>query len=65
MYLYNNVSSSLFHNRVYIQSDCNDRRNTFNSACCQWYSYNNPQFLKRYTHMNSNKNNSIFICIHV
>ena len=43
MYLYNNVSLSLFHNRVYIQTHFNDRRNTFHFACHQWYSYNNPQ----------------------
>ena len=54
MYLYNNVSSSLFHNRDSIQTYCNDRRNTFHFACRQWYTY-----------MNSNKNNSIFILIFV
>ena len=26
----------------YIQTHCNDRRNTFRIACRQWYSYNNP-----------------------
>ena len=26
----------------YIQTHCNDRRNPFRFACCQWYSYNNP-----------------------
>ena len=45
MYLYNNVSSSLFHNRDYVQTHCNDRRNTFHFACRQWYSYNNPGLL--------------------
>ena len=30
------------HNRDYIQTHCNDRRNTFHFACRQWYSYNNP-----------------------
>ena len=39
MYLYNNVSSSLFHNPVFIQTHCNDRRNTFHLECCQWYKY--------------------------
>ena len=43
MYLYNNVSSPLFHNRVYIQTHSSDRKNTFHFACRQWYSYNNPQ----------------------
>ena len=31
-------------NRECIQTNCNDRRNSFHFACCQWYSYNNPQF---------------------
>ena len=30
------------HNRDYIQTYCNDRRNPFHFACRQWYSYNNP-----------------------
>ena len=30
-------------NRDYIQTHCNDCRNTFHFACRQWYSYNNPQ----------------------
>ena len=34
--------SSILHNRVYIQSYCNNRRNTFHFACRQWYYYNNP-----------------------
>ena len=29
-------------NRDYIQTHCNDRRNTFHFACPQRYSYNNP-----------------------
>ena len=33
------------HNRDYIQTHCNDRRNTFHFACRQWYSYNNPSIL--------------------
>ena len=32
-------------NRDYIQTHCNDRRNTFHFACRQWYSYNNPGIL--------------------
>ena len=28
------------HNRDYIQTHCNDRRNPFQFACRQWYSYN-------------------------
>ena len=31
-------------NRDYIQTFCNDRRNTFHFACQKWYSHNNPQF---------------------
>ena len=33
---------NLFMNKNYIQTHCNDRRNPFHFACCQWYSYNNP-----------------------
>ena len=36
--------SSILQNRDYIQTLCNDRRNTFHFACRQWYSYINPQF---------------------
>ena len=32
----------LLKNWDYIQTHCNDRRNTFHFACRQWYSYNNP-----------------------
>ena len=32
-------------NHDYIQSHCNDRRNTFHFACRQWFSYNNPGIL--------------------
>ena len=32
-------------NRDYIQTYCNDRRNSFDFACHQWYSYNNPGIL--------------------
>ena len=32
----------LLENRGYIQTHCNNRRNTFPFACRQWYSYNNP-----------------------
>ena len=31
------------HNRDYIQTHCNDRRNSLHFACRQWYSKNNPQ----------------------
>ena len=33
----------LLKNHDYIQTHCNDRRNTFHFACRQWYLYNNPQ----------------------
>ena len=32
-------------NRDYNQTFCNDRREKFHFACCQWYSYNNPQIM--------------------
>ena len=32
-------------NRDYIQTSCNNRRNTFHFACRQWFSYNNPGIL--------------------
>ena len=35
----------LSRNRDYIQTHCDDRRNTFHFACRQWYSYNNPGIL--------------------
>ena len=35
----------LLKNRDYIQTHCNDRRNTFRFALRQWYSYNNPGIL--------------------
>ena len=41
MYEYSNITYSIFHNRDYIQSHCNNPRNTFHFACHQWYSYNN------------------------
>ena len=34
--------SSCLHNRDYIQTHCNDRRNIFHFACRQWYNLNNP-----------------------
>ena len=36
------INVFVFQNRDYIQTHCNDRRNTFHFACRQWYSYNNP-----------------------
>ena len=33
------------HNRDYIQTHCNDRRNPFHFACRQWFSYKNPGIL--------------------
>ena len=35
----------LLRNWGYIQTFCNDCRNTFHFACRQWYSYNNPGIL--------------------
>ena len=31
--------------KEYIQTYCNDRRNSFHFACRQWFSYNNPRIL--------------------
>ena len=33
------------HNLDYIQTHCNDHRNSFHFACRQWFSYNNPGIL--------------------
>ena len=52
-------------NRDYIQTFCNDRRNPFQFACRQWYSYNNPQIMLWYNYTNTNTNNSIIIRIFV
>ena len=35
----------LSRKRNYIQTYCDNRRNTFHFACHQWYSYNNPGIL--------------------
>ena len=35
----------LSRNRDYIQTHCNNCRNTFQFACRQWYLYNNPGIL--------------------
>ena len=32
-------------NKEYIQTYCNDRRNTFHFALRQWFSYNNPRIM--------------------
>ena len=37
--------SSILHNRDYIQTYCNDRKNTFHFAFRKGYSYNNPHIL--------------------
>ena len=42
--LHRQFFEKLLKNRDYIQTHCNDYRNTFHFACCQWYSYNNPQY---------------------
>ena len=43
-YLYKCICITMCH-RDYIQTHCNNRRNTFLFACRQWYSYNNPGIL--------------------
>ena len=42
--LHRQLFIKISHNRDYIQTHCNDRRNTFHFACRQWFSYNNPQY---------------------
>ena len=41
--LYYHFFIKISDNPEYIQTFCNDRRNPFHFACCQWYSYNNQQ----------------------
>ena len=43
--LHRQFFKKISHNRDYIQTHCNDRRNPFHFACRQWYSYNNPGIL--------------------
>ena len=43
--LHRHFFKNLLKNPDYIQTHCNDRRNTFHFACRQWYSYNNPHIL--------------------
>ena len=43
---------NLFINKIsqkcnYIQTHCNDLRNTFHVTCRLWYKYNNPGILTR------------------
>ena len=37
------IFGKMSHNPDYIQTYCNNRRNSFHFACRQWYSFNNPQ----------------------
>ena len=43
--LHRQFFKKLAQNCDYIQTHCNNRRNTFHFACRQWYSYNNPGIL--------------------
>ena len=43
--LHRQFLKKLAQNRDYIQTHCNNRRNTFHFACRQWYLYNNPGIL--------------------
>ena len=43
--LHRQFFKKISHNREYIQTHCNNHRNTFHFACGQWYSYNNPGIL--------------------
>ena len=40
--LYHQFFIKVSQNHNYIQTHCNNHRNTFNFACRQWYLYNNP-----------------------
>ena len=41
--MHRHLFRKLAQNPEYIQTYCNDRRNPFRFACCQRYSYKNPQ----------------------
>ena len=41
--LHRQFFNKISKNRDYIQTHCNDRRNSFDFACRRWYSYNIPQ----------------------
>ena len=43
--LHRQCFKKISHNREYIQTHCNNHRNTFHFTCRQWYSYNNPGIL--------------------
>ena len=43
--LHRQFFTKISKNRDYIQTFCNNRRNTFHFACRQWYLYNNPGIL--------------------
>ena len=43
--LHYQFAKNLLKNPDYIETHCNNRRNTFHFACRQWYSYNNPGIL--------------------
>ena len=43
--LYNHFFRKIACNHNFIQTHCNDLRNTFHFTCRQWYSYNNPGVL--------------------
>ena len=40
--LHRQFFKKISHNRDYIETHCNNRRNPFHFACRQWYLYNNP-----------------------
>ena len=43
--LHRQFFKKISQNRDYIQTHCNNRRNSFHFACRQWYSYNIPRIL--------------------
>ena len=42
------IFRKISQNRDYIQTHCNNRRNSFHFACCQWYSYVNKVYLHEF-----------------
>ena len=43
--VHHGIENYVYENRNYLQTHCNDRRNTFHFACRQKSSYNNPGIL--------------------
>ena len=55
-------------NRNYIQTHCNDRRNTFRYACRQWYTYMNtiiPIHKCKKLHLQNHRNHNFINSEHL